>query len=246
MALTAILIPSLGREQYVPQVVGNIEQNTPEPHTQFWMAAREYAQPLHELGLSAEGGLRAQCPPKGFYILDSLDPDKRYVTRMNKLVGAIQRLGGVEIAIQGGFDYVFFGSDDVVFHPFWLTNALNVMENAPNAQVVVVNDLRNQNGTQALVRTSYLPEAVFDDPTAAFHPGYLHNFADTEMFYTAQKRGVCYRSMDSHVEHLHPLHNQGKPDGRKWDKTYADAQTNWNHDAKLWGERKALIDEAVR
>lgn len=218
---TAVLIPSLGRAEHARWVHGNIEQNTPEPHEQLWC----YSGEDYETEL---------CVPDVPRIRDDELDDKRYVTRMNKLAAW---------AVERGNDYVFFGSDDVIHHPFWLSRALDVMENAPDAEVVVVNDLRNPQGTQALVRTSYLPLAVFDDPTSAFHPGYLHNFADTEMFFTARMRGVCYRAMDSHVEHLHPLHNKNGP--RKWDKTYDDAQSNWNHDQKLWEARKRRIEESL-
>lgn len=223
---TAILIPSLGRPQYVRRTYGNIEANTPELHDQFWcVSGDEYADILDEL--SREHGL-------GLYtVRDDVDPDKRYVTRMNKLAATVR-----------DYDFVFFGSDDVVHHPGWLTEAITVMEEAENASVVVVNDLRNPNGTQALVRTSYLNRAVFDDPSVAFHPGYQHNFADTEMFITAAAQGVIYRALQSHVEHLHPLH-QGASQ-RPWDETYANAQSHWDYDAHLFNQRAALIKEHFR
>ena len=221
MSRTAILIPSLGRPQYVARVVGNIEQNTPEDHEQLWCYSGEEYE-------------AAACVSDVPRIRDDDDPDKRYVTRMNKLV---------VWAVERGDDYVFFGSDDVVHHPFWLTNAINVMETAPGAQVVVVNDLRNPNGTQALVRTSYLRLAVFDDPAAAFHKGYQHNFADIEMFRTAQKRGVIYRAMDSHVEHLHPLFQ--RPTSRKWDDTYGTARISYGEDQRRFESRMKLMEEAL-
>ena len=230
MSRTAILVPSLGRPQHVKRTFGNIEANTPEPHDQLWcVTGEEYTSQLDELGVF-------------FYIDDSNDPDRRYVTRMNKLIEAMRTgsLYGIEDRV---YDYVFFGSDDVIHHPRWLRNALTVMESAENAQVVVVNDMRNPNGTQAVVRVDYLPLAVFDDPASAFHPGYQHNFADTEMFMTASERGVIYRAMDSHVEHLHPLF--GRPGGRAWDKTYADAQSKWDQDASLFSERIAAMKKAL-
>jgi len=221
MARTAILIPSLGRAQYVKRVVANVDANTPEPHEQLWCYSGEEYE-------------TEACTSDVKRIRDDDDPDKRYVTRMNKLA---------RWAVELSFDFIFFGSDDVIHHPFWLRYALKVFDEVENAQVVVVNDLRNPNGTQAVVRTSYLPLAVFDDPTAAFHDGYQHNFADTEMFLTAAERGVIYRSMDSHVEHLHPLHKGSNQ--RKWDQTYADAQSQWNIDAALFHERMVSMKEAI-
>ena len=244
MSKTAVLVPSLGRPQHVLRTVGNIAQNTPELHTQIWcVSGAEYTDQLDELGFLRLGGL-SHTDPSGFYLDDSDDDDKRYVTRMNKLCARVREITGLMVAGQRtGWDSVFFGSDDVVHHPFWLSQALEVMEQASEAAVVVVNDLRNPSGTQALVRTSYLPLAVFDDPGAAFHHGYHHNFADTEMFQTARVRGVIYRAEDSHVEHLHPLH-QGS-NQRGWDETYADAQRHWDGDANLYHDRMVTMKEAL-
>lgn len=206
------------------------------------MTGDDYKTALDELGLAGIGTMSHH--PKGYYLSDADDADRRYVTRMNKMVSRLMEVQGVVVAGQPvGYDYVFFGSDDVVHHPFWLANAIKVMETAPNAQVVVVNDLRNPSGTQALVRMDYLPLAVFDDPASAFHKGYQHNFADTEMFRTAAKRGVIYRAMDSHVEHLHPLHAGSAQ--RPWDSTYENAQKHWHEDAALFEARMKLMEEAL-
>jgi len=221
----AILIPSLGRPQYVKRVYANIEANTPEPHEQVWcVSGKDYEKELME----CKGGNLA-------WKRDDDDEDKRYVTRMNKLAAAVLR--------DGSFDFVFFGSDDVVHHPRWLTHALDVMEEAPGAQVVVVNDLRNPNGTQALMDVSYFDKAVFDDPSVVFHPGYQHNFADTEQFFTAKERDVIYRAMDSHVEHLHPLHRGFAQ--RPMDETYRYAQAHWNEDSALFERRMVAMKEVL-
>lgn len=224
---TAILIPSLGRPQYVQRVFGNIERNTPEPHLQVWCTQGwDYREKLMKL-----------APLPVLYDDTGMD-DTRYVTRMNKMVRTF--INGPTVIPD--VEYLFFGSDDVVFHPHWLSHAMKVMKEAPDAQVVVVDDMRNPAGTQALVDVRYLEAAVFDEPGNAFFSGYEHNFADTEMFRTAEKHGVIYRAMDSKVEHLHPLQNQGGG-GRPWDKTYADAQGNWHHDAALFGERMEMLGE---
>lgn len=223
---TAILVPSLGRARHMRRVWGNIEQNTPEPHVQIWCVGEpDYFEIMNESLSDADNFM---------WLNDTDSRDKRYVTRMNKLARAA-------VALEA--DFIFFGSDDVVHHPFWLANALKVFEDVEEAQVVVVNDLRNPNGTQAVIRTGYLSLAVFDNPGAAFHHGYNHNFADTEMFLTAAERGVIYRAMDSHVEHLHPLHQGANQ--RQWDQTYADAQAKWDVDATHFHERMVLMKEAL-
>ena len=229
---TAILIPSLGRADRVERVHGNIEQNTPEEHTQFWMVTEEegYAEKLFLL-----------MPTNLTYHLDDDDPDKRYVTRMNKLASLVRDLS--DLGPDYAYDYVFFGSDDVVHHPRWLKNAIDVMESTEGCSVVVVNDWHNANGTQALVRTSYLPLAVYDDPSVAFHPGYRHNFADTEMFLTAELRGAKAYASGAVVEHLHPVFQSAN--AIAWDDTYLNAGKGWHEDARLFEARSAAIREAL-
>ena len=212
----AILVPSLGRPHRLREAVANIHRNTPEEHhLLFCVGDEESKAVLDELG--------------EWYLDDTDDPDKRYVTRMNKLVREVD------------WPSIFFGSDDVIHHPGWLSAALRQMDTG--ASVVVVNDLRNANGTQAVMRTTYLPRAVFDAPGQAFHHGYLHNFADTEQFFTAFKRGAYARAMNSFVEHLHPVFGAGN--AIPWDDTYVNAQRGWDVDAALYNARAALIDQAL-
>jgi len=212
---TAILVPSLNRPHRLRDAVANIHENTPEEHfILFCVSDDESKTILDELD--------------EWYLDDSDCEDHRYVTRMNKL-----------IAYLDDAKTVFFGSDDVIHHQGWLTKALLVMDQGPS--VVVVNDTCNPNGTQAVVRREYLERAVFDAPGLAFHPGYRHNFADTEMFFTASRQGEYARALDSVVEHLHP--HFGKPRRLGWDETYANAQKGWDEDVKLWEQRAAMIRE---
>lgn len=210
----AILVPSLNRGQRLEFVAKNIHEATPEDHRILFCvgdpASKEVLDRIGE-----------------WYLDDTDDPDKRYVTRMNKL---IQHIGDAQT--------VFFGSDDVIHHPDWLSNALKVMEQG--ASVVVVNDLRNQNGTQALVRASYLKSAVFDNPKQAFHDGYGHNYADNEMFFTAYMQNQYARAMDAYVEHLHPVF--GHPKAIEWDDTYTNATKSWEEDQRRFEDRAKLIE----
>jgi len=215
---TAILVPSLNRPQNLRALIANIHEATTVDHfILFCVSDSESRAILEELGER--------------YLDDSDCEDRRYVTRMNKLVPMI-----------GGARTVFFGSDDVVHHPRWLENALSVMDTGPS--VVVVNDMHNRNGTQAVVRTEYLRRAVFDAPGLAFHPGYRHNFADNEMFVTAQVQNEFARAMDSSVEHLHPLFRASN--SLPWDSTYTDAQRGWLHDEHLFEDRSRSIIELSR
>ena len=214
----AILIPSLNRSHRLIETLVHIRQNTPEDYlVVFCVSDSASVSILEALGER--------------YINDFDDPDQRYVTRMNKLVRHPDVLGS---------ETIFFGSDDVIHRPGWLGAALRAME---SADLVVVNDLHNPNGTQALMKTSYLPRAVFDSAGDAFHAGYHHNFADNEQHFTAWKRGQYVRAMGSIVEHLHPVF-QGE-NAMPWDSTYAQAQVGWSHDEDLFRERAALIDSAI-
>lgn len=216
MSGTAILVPSLNRPQHLQGLVENIHRATDDEHAiLFCVSDDESKEVLTGLG--------------EWFLDDSDVEDRRYVTRMNKLVAHI-----------ADAEFLFFGSDDVIHHPGWLRDAKKALVGP--LELVVVNDLRNQNGTQALIKAEYLARAVFDAPGQAFHGGYLHNYADTEQFYTASKRGVYGRALQSYVEHLHPV--MGGPRSIPWDSTYAVAVQGWDHDTALYRERVALIDRA--
>lgn len=211
---TAILIPSLNRPQNLRRVVENIREATPEAHfILFCVSDANSRDILDELG--------------EWYLDDSDCEDRRYVTRMNKLIDHIDDA-----------ETIFFGSDDVIHHKGWLSAALKVMDTGPS--MVVCNDLHNLAGTQAVIRRDYLDRAVFDAPGKAFHPGYSHNFADNEMFYTANVRGEMAHARDAVVEHLHPLF--GSINAMPWDQTYRDAQAGWDQDVSLWKQRREQIE----
>lgn len=214
MASCAILIPSLGRGHVLKSVVTQLEAATPEEHRIYFCIGDEPSRmALDDLGQD--------------YLWDGEEADKRYVTRMNKLVKEVEE------------DEIFFGSDDVVHEQGWLTAARAVQDQG--YPVVVVNDLSNPSGTQALMLTSNLPHVVFDDPEAAFHHGYMHNFADSEMFTTARLQGKLARAMDSIVAHLHPHGHKTFFDNphelRPSDSTYTNAQKYWEQDAALFHKR---------
>lgn len=217
MSGTAILIPSLNRPQRLEELVQNIHSATSDEHALLFCVSDDQSKEI----LTSLGE---------WFLDDSEGTDRRYVTRMNKLIEHI-----------ADAEFVFFGSDDVIHHPGWLRDAKKALQGP--LQLVVVNDLRNQNGTQALIRTEYLEHAVFDAPGLAFHPGYLHNFADTEQFYTAGKRGVYGRALNSYVEHLHPLFQGQRTIG--WDATYVNAMQGWDQDSARYNDRIRQIDAAL-
>jgi len=212
----AILVPSLDRPQNLEDIVANIHDNTPEEHFILFCVSDDKSMRILD-------GL-------GEWFLDDSDTkDRRYVTRMNKLLEHIDDA-----------KTIFFGSDDVRHHRGWLTAALRVMDADPFPRCVVVNDLHNANGTQALIRRSYLQSAVFDAPGLAFHPDYGHNFADNEMFLTAACAFEFARAPDSIVEHLHPVF--GSANALPWDPTYTNAQEGWDADLLRFQQRSNMIN----
>lgn len=211
----AILVPTLDRPHRVMTVMENIHEVTPKPHRILWCASDE--ESIRLLRVAGE-----------WVLDDSSETDRRYVTRMNKLVPHV-----------GDARTIFFGSDDVKFRPYWFESAISVMSRM-GVSVVVPNDLHNPNGTAALMKTSYLERAVFDAPGLAFHPGYIHNFADNEQFYTAMLQKDFAYAVDSVVEHLHPVF--GGPGNIGWDDTYKNASVGWGHDETLFYKRKAMLE----
>lgn len=214
---TAILIPSLNRPQLLARLIDNIGRSTPEPHYIYLMVSDD-----ESVSIARKAGVD--------YHDDSWREDRRYVTRMNQMVHELRTDTG----------WVFFGSDDVDFKPGWLGNALRVGESL-NKAVIVGNDLRNRNGTMALMRTDYLSRSVYDEPGNAFYSGYMHNFADTEQFDTATLQGEFARAMHSEVEHLNPVfrHSRSIP----YDPTYALSDHGKEQDRALYLQRKPLVVE---
>lgn len=214
---TAILVPSLNRPQFIRRITDNIHEATPEPHTILFCVSDQASMDiLDELG--------------EWYLDDSDVEDRRYVTRMNKLINYLDDA-----------TTLFFGSDDVIHHEHWLRNALRLMETGPSC--VVMNDMHNSAGTQALIRREYLERAVYDAPGLAFHPDYLHNFADNEMFWTASLHGELAQAQDAIVEHLHPLFNA--ENSVPWDETYRNAMAGWAADEQRWKFRYDAIRQAI-
>lgn len=213
---TAILIPSLNRPQNLEPLLRSIQFATPEDHYVFLMVSdSESVKIARELGHP--------------YLDDSDNPDKRYVTRNNEMVRHLRP----------GTKQVFFGSDDIEFYPHWLDEALIVMNRGYD--VVVGDDLRNQNGTMALMNVNYFSRAVFDRPGDVFHNGYIHNFADTEQFFTAKVQGTFARAMNSRVEHLNPVFYGAR--ALPYDETYSLSRIGNDHDAALYAAREPLISE---
>lgn len=208
MDKTAIFIPSLNRPHKIEPLLQNIKEVTPEPHEVYFMVSDK-----ESVNILKRKGVNFWQDKK----------DTRYVTRMNFMYRNTTE------------PYMFMGSDDIWFYPDWLTNALRKMHEGYS--VVVGDDMLNSNGTMALISRRYVDEqsCCIDTPRVLFYPDYHHDFADTEQFETAQKRGVFARAMDSIVEHQHWANDKSPKDA-----TYELSSKYSVEDYGLFQSRKHL------
>jgi hypothetical protein len=132
-------------------------------------------------------------------------------------------------------------NDDVVFHPGWYEEAIASL--ASWVSVIGTNDLSPHtaggvNCTMPILRRSYIDElgGNYKEPGNAYHEGYWHNFAESELWHLAQHRRVARWVEECVIEHRHPDWGTAP-----MDRTYEEgAKTGWDRDAALYEERKSL------
>ncbi|MGZ6587878.1 MAG: glycosyltransferase family 2 protein [Solirubrobacteraceae bacterium] len=198
-----ILVPVLNRPHRVAPLLADIAAATPEDHSVLFVA----------------------------------DPDD------HAELEAIRAAGG-EVIIQGGSyakkinagvrttnePWVFFGADDLHFHPGWLREALKAGVRANGCGVIGTNDLGNRrvvagnHATHSLVARWYAEQGAIDGG-GPLHEGYSHNFVDDEFVETAKHRLNWTFAPDSIVEHLHPDWGKGEHD-----KTYDKGRSTFRED----------------
>lgn len=204
----AILIPTLNRTHLLKPLVENIRKATPQPHEIYFMTSNEDSKQA----IAAAGA-------KVFDDVGATD----LITRTN----ALYRLTSEP--------YIFTGSDDMYFHDGWLPPMLELMRQGYD--VVVPDDMLNPNGTQALISRTYVQERSCspDVQNVVFHPEYKHDYAETEQFEVAKKRGVFARCMESRVEHKHWANNKAVRDA-----DYLISEHNSKGAAALFESRRHL------
>jgi hypothetical protein len=203
----AILIPTM-RAHLIPALIRNIEATTPSEHSVYWACTRES---------DCEKALEGQkCFP---------DDGGSWPVRINALF---------KVSTE---PYIFLGADDVVFHPEWLEKAFDCMEKVEGVGVVSVNDLNNPYGTLSLISREYVDVygGTMDRSGPVIHPGYHHNWCDTELRQTAEHRGRFIYCEHSVVEHMH--HDNGKA---PFDEVYALGDKHLQADVNLFFSRHPL------
>lgn len=214
----AVLIPVLDRPERVNAVIESIEAtaNIVELRPLFLASPNDDA----ELAALAAADIWYETVPW-------LPGRGDYAKKMNR---------GVEIAVAARFEFVFYGADDLLFHPGWVEHALATWQET-RACVIGTNDLGNSrvksgdHATHSLVHLGYLGCGGVDAPEL-LHEGYHHNFVDDEFIQVAKHRGLFAMALNSRVEHMHPDWGKGV-----MDKTYEKGKENFGADKTLYNQR---------
>jgi glycosyltransferase involved in cell wall biosynthesis len=202
----AILVPTLGRARSLAPLLTNLRQTT---------------TPVYRV-----------C-----FVVDTADVETREAIgemAPNRDFCVVYRNGTYPVKTNAGLmatdePLVLPTADDVVFHAGWYEAALKHFE--AGADVVGTLDLtpataKGKHATMPVLRRSYItdPGAAYGEPGKVFHPGYHHNFVETELWQLACHRGVAVFERESVIEHLHPDwgtreadETDGKGHGQGWD-----------------------------
>jgi hypothetical protein len=218
-----IVVPVLRRPHRVAPLIESIDAATPGPHrTLFVCSPDDHAE---HAAVDAAGGerLTVDWPPgRGDYA---------------RKINAAYR--------QSTEPLLFFGADDLHFHPDWLPAA--VAQLTEGVGVVGTNDLGNvrvisgDHATHFLVTRGYCDRGTIDEPDGPLHEGYHHNFVDDEFLATARLRNAVAMATDSHVEHLHPHWKKSEMDDtyRKGLNRFDADRRHYNSRRHHWGQTAA-------
>lgn len=205
----AILIPAM-RPQLIRALCQNIESVTPEQHHIYVMTDRQaVADQVSDLNVTV-------------WIDDEL---RSWGRRLNDMYERTDE------------QFMFLGADDVWFGNGWLPPALADMQRHDG--IVTVNDTMNPAGTLALVAREYIDKesGCMDQPGVIIHPGYRHNYSETELFQTAMFRGRWSYCLQSIVEHRHFLVNKAPIDDvyEMGIEKYGDDKAVYLSRCRMWG-----------
>lgn len=133
--------------------------------------------------------------------------------------------------------YFICANDDFDFQPGWDTAALEAMQDS-SVHVVGIHDgyAGCRYSTICLVDRRYIValSGVIGIPNRVQYP-YLHNYVDTEFYFTAVKRGVFRACPASVILHRHPDFGHAEPDD-----TYRKSQATAAVDAETFAARAHL------
>lgn len=209
-----ILVPVRERPQNVVPVMASAKANTVVPYRMTFLVHPDDREELNALFKAGARYIRS--------------PEHSYPYKIN--------LG----ASLSTCEFFFLGADDVRFHPGWDTSAIDRYHETGCA-VIGTRDLgnptveRGRHSTHTLIHRSYLSQGTIDEPGKLLHEGYAHQWCDTEMISTAQKRGQWTFCRESVVEHLHPFWHKGP-----MDHVYEIGLSTSAEDMRLFQQRRHL------
>lgn len=144
---------------------------------------------------------------------------------------------------------LFFGADDLEFHPRWLEEAKAKLKGGIG--VVATNDLCNPRvgagelATHPLVTRAYTKKGTIDNSEVVLHEGYQHEYVDREFSETAQYRNAFAYAPDSVVEHLHPLVGKAPNDhlyNEIWTRMYQGRRL-YSRRCNKWGMTRQILND---
>lgn len=209
--MVGVYVPTLGRPHVLQRVVDNIRAATRSPHRIVFVTEPHDTDSYAAAAATGASVMTNQGSP----------------SYSNSLQTAYER-----------DDCPFFiaANDDFDFQPGWDLPALALMHG--QTMVVGLHDGSPQCGfsTISLVDRRYIVEmsGVIDIPNRVMFP-YLHNYVDTEFYFTARKRGVFAACPDSVVLHKHPDWGFAETDD-----TYRKSQQSLPTDATTFASRTHL------
>lgn len=218
MTAVAVLIPVLGRPHRADPIARSIREADPRATPLFLCSPGDTAE-------------IAACQRVAWTLVMEWEAGQGdYARKMN--------LGYLH-ARALGFEWVFLGADDLVFHPGWLDACLRAHDRE-NACVIGTNDMGNarvvagHHSTHTLVHADYLGCGTIDAQGVILHEGYWHNYVDDEFIQTAMSRRTYAHARDALVEHLHPNWGKGFDDD-----TYRKGMAHFEDDRVLYEQRQS-------
>lgn len=221
--MIAILVPCLARAHQIQPLLDNIAEVTTITHRVILICSPNDPATVTALNTSATT------------LITNWKPDRAdYAKKI--------ALGFTETTEP----WIFQAATDLVFHPNWDTNAMDVA-NRHGKGVIGTNDLGNplvmkgRHSTHSFISRDYIERygGTADNSGIVFSEQYDHQWCDTEFIETAKRRRQFISAQHSIVEHLHP--HWGKAE---YDKTYKKATRATQEDQKLFMERRRLIARA--
>ena len=141
-------------------------------------------------------------------------------------------------AFSRGFTHILPISDDIVFDPGAIKNAVSALNSAfPDGDGVIGFDIKNMKETDKCPYAFMLiGRKFFNDRLGRvlFNPEYRHFFADVELGEFAERLGRFRKCPEARITHFHP--STGAPA----DSTHtAGRHEKWVHDKEIYDRGKA-------